>query len=144
MKSRLETTENSVVELLNHILEETEEDREIALKNYQSVADSFNSLSPSEKASVFSVINVSDLSESMERFLKLSNSSIDKQLKVAKIISDMLFFQRKNQDENPLDDDELDTLQDTVARLMEKRQESLDSPVGSLYIVAGGDGNAEL
>lgn len=143
MKSKLETTENSVVELLNHILDETEQDRDLALKNYQSISDSFNNLTQSEKASVFSVINITDLSESMEKFLKLSNSSIDKQLKIAKIISDMLFFQRKFEDDNPLDGDELDSLQDTVAMLIEKQKEAAGKPIDSLYIVADGNSNAK-
>lgn len=139
MKSKLESTESSVVDLLNHILDETEEDRDLALRNYRTVADSFNGLTSEEKASVFAVISVNDLSESMERFLKLSNSSIEKQLKVAKIVSDMLFFQKKFEDDTPLDEEELSDLQDTVALMMEKQKESLDRDIGPLYIVPNGD-----
>ena len=115
----LKIDKDSIVYLINFIMTNLKEDREVALR-HQNTLSSFLDGQASERSEIEMTLLMKDVSEALERFLQSSTASIDQAIKITKIVADLY---SKAEDEDVLTDNDRVGLADLIKEMQQEKEE---------------------
>jgi hypothetical protein len=101
--NKLGIDKESVVYLLNFIMDNLKEDRSIALRHHDTLSAILDGDAGEGRSDIEVQLLMNDVSEALKRFLDTSAGSIDQAIKITKIVSDL--YSKEDKDEYLSEDD---------------------------------------
>ena len=119
MSDNLKLDEKSLEFLLNFIMENLKEDRELALQHHDTLASLLSGPPGSEGMSALDVqLMLQEVSTALKNFMSQATTSTEQAIKIAKIMSDILI---KSDPSEALSDDERADLESLLGGLQEEK-----------------------
>lgn len=111
MSEKLNLNDESLLFVLQLALNSAVENKEAARKHHDMIARGFHL--DDAKVDDAVILAIKDVSESIEKYLKVTDASVDKLIKIAKLLSDAI--QKRYDDEyDDFDDDDRGSIEEDV------------------------------
>lgn len=125
MSDKLNLNDESLLFVLQLALNSAVENKEAAKRHHDMIARGFRL--DDDKIDDAVILAIKDVSESIEKYLKVSDASIDKLIKIAKLLSDAI-QKRYDEEYDEFDDDDRGSIEEDVkAFLAQAKTEKEDN-----------------
>lgn len=122
LTKKLDLDEDSLVFLLNFILDNIKEDRQLALQHHDTLSHILNG-APGDLSGVEMQLLMNDLSQSLTNFLNTASLSTERAIKIAKILADLM---TKMEASSMLTENDRESIEEMVTGFQDE-QEAIDN-----------------
>jgi len=117
---KLSLDDETLLYILQLALDSALEQKDKAMSHHDQVASGFHI---AENIDMGSAMAIKEISESLEKFLKSSDQSLDKIIKIARLIADTMRM-RTDDDSSEMTDEEKEEMQASITKMVNKAKEA--------------------
>lgn len=115
-KIKLDLTNKALTAILQVALDSAIKQKEAAMEHHDDISRSFHI---AEHVDAGTAMAIKEISESLEKYLKSANVSLDNIIKIARLVSEVI-LRRQQQEDTPMTDEEKQAMQKQINDFMIK------------------------